>query len=90
MERIAKAAILKDGVIFTPVKENGRHNDIFRALYDAKFPAPHDGVQGFTTDAGRFVTREEAVSIAGKAGQILAGREGVVVRSGRLYSEDVW
>jgi hypothetical protein len=90
MERIAKAAILKDGVIFTPFKENGRHNDIFNALHRAGFPAPHDGVQGFTTDTGRFVNREEAVRIAGMARQFLAGREDVAIRDGRLFSEDVW
>jgi hypothetical protein len=44
----------------------------------------HD--QGFITGDGRFVTREEALAIALKAGQILPGKG---LRP-MLLSEDVW
>lgn len=42
--------------------------------------------QGFTTDAGRFVERAEALEIAKAAGQTKPGAN----LGHQLYSEDLW
>lgn len=90
MERIVKAALRKNGIIATPAIERGRHHDIFAAFHRAGVDEFVDADQGFTTDAGRFVNREEAALIALRAEQLLPGREKVVAVSRQLYSEDVW
>ncbi len=43
--------------------------------------------QGFLTNTGKYVSREEAVKIALKAGQVTY--EKLVVKD-RLFSEDLW
>lgn len=90
MERIVKAALRKNGIIATPAIERGRHHDIFAAFYHAGVEEFIDAEQGFTTDAGRFVDREEAALIALRSEQLLPGHESVVAGSRKLFSEDVW
>ena len=77
---IKSAAIRKCGIIYT----GNRHCDI---LYDAYRTTPRiqlgteDSEQGFVTNTGEFVTREEGAKIAFECGQISEPKE-------TLYSED--
>lgn len=87
-ERIEKAALMKDGRVFS-VERPGRHDQVIRFAHttlglstDPMEPLRED-VQGFVTNSGRFVDRFEAVGIAVKAGQIAGHKY-------KLYSEDVW
>lgn len=79
--KIAAAAILRDGRLWT----GKRHHLIMRQMADELGPgiAPINDPQGFVTDDGRFVDREEAARIAFEAGQI--DRH---VRT--LFSEDIF
>lgn len=85
-ERIIRAAIRgPDGRAYH-VPPPGRHGHVF-----ARFPQTHEAQpedQGFLTDTGRFVGREEALKIAEAAGQIIKRSAGD--NSRELYSEDVW
>ena len=87
-ERIEKAALMKDGVVYS-VDRPGRHNHVISLAHkklglseDPMEPLRED-VQGFLTNSGRFVDRKEAVEIAVKAGQIPGYKY-------ELFSEDVW
>lgn len=87
-ERIEKAALVKDGVVYS-VDRPGRHNHAISLAHktlklseDPMVPLRED-VQGFVTNSGRFVDRFEAVDVAFKAGQITGLKY-------KLYSEDVW
>lgn len=59
-----------------------RHNDIFSRFGKVQLNVKE---QGFYTSFGRFVTREEALLIAKKAGQIKD-----VADKTRLFSEDLY
>lgn len=74
---IKSAAIKKDGIVY----EGKRHNNI---LHDESRPKGFlkNGVQGFVTDTGEFVTRERAAKIAYNCGQIKEPKE-------MLFSEDI-
>jgi hypothetical protein len=90
-ERITKAAILIKGEPFS-VDPPGRHSDVIRAYAKGTDGRPRRfpdslSVFGFMTDTGRFVTREEAHTIAKAAGQIIR-RCGGDDRA--LYSENLW
>lgn len=88
-ERIAAAAcIFRGGVVSLPPP--ARHHTIMRHLVDTYPDAPRPVVgggaaQGFVTDTGRYVEREEAGRIALAAGQTPALQWGPP-----LYSEDLW
>lgn len=76
---IKEAAIRdkRDGTVFT----GKRHGDIF-----AKARPPGSlkyGEQGFITDKGKFVDREEAARIAFECGQISEKKK-------ELFSEDLY
>lgn len=60
---IKSAALRKNGVVYTGL----RHNEIFR---QRPFGELYDAEQGFVTDEGLFVTREQALAIANECGQI--------------------
>jgi hypothetical protein len=79
--KIAAAAILRDGRAWTGI----RHHLIMRQMVEELGPgiAPIDDPQGFVTDDGRFVEREEAAKIAFDAGQIQKPKK-------VLFSEDVF
>lgn len=65
--RIKEAAIQLDGKVWT----GRRHHLVIRSIIDAlgADAAPVIGVQGFVTECGKFVEREEAARIAFEAGQ---------------------
>lgn len=82
-ERIVRAAIRVGHAVYS-VPPPGRHGDVFALDKATHQCAPED--QGFLTSTGRFVERDEALTIAAAAGQI-------IVKTGPadiLFSEDVW
>lgn len=91
MERIAAAAIMHKGqVVHLPPP--ARHGTIVRHIVDVldlttELPIAQPEEQGFVTNTGRFVSREDAYRIAGRADQLpVEGGSS----PGYLFSEDVW
>lgn len=83
--KIKCAAILFEGKIY----EGQAHCDIGLAMIRERVcrcPYPGGKAQGFVTDDGRFVSREEALPIAIAAGQV---KEGQTCHKDRLFSEDL-
>jgi len=76
--KIKIAAIMENGEVFT----GRRHSDIIFEI-SQKTGKRVNGVQGFVTDTGQFVGREEAAKIAFEAGQIKKEQP-------RLFSEDLY
>lgn len=60
-----------------------RHADVIKAMAARRLPS-QEGVQGFATSHGRFVSRENAKEIAILSGQIDPDHKGEV------HSEDLW
>lgn len=79
--KIVAAAILRDGRIWT----GKRHHLIMRQMAAELGPeiAPIDDPQGFVTEDGRFVDREEAARLAFQSGQMTR-------RVRTLFSEDLF
>lgn len=73
--------------IFASAPAPARHHHILHQLWPMSEKRLDHG-QGFVTDAGRYVTREEGWQIAEAAGQLL-GRAPTGPR-GTLFSEDLW
>ena len=93
--RITSAAIRVKGRVYRLVAP-ARHSDIW--LYAASKgetdKAVAAGEQGFMVtygdmEADRFVSREEAYTIAKAAGQIIK-RDDIAETVGTLYTEDLW
>lgn len=84
-ECIVAAAIMHRGKLYT-LPPPFRHHDIIRVIYE-RTGRPADGDQGFVTDAGRFVGREQAWRIANEAGQEIAA---IACAPGILFSEHLW
>jgi len=80
VERVKEAAIRKDGVVYT-----GRnHAEILRDK-TRPFGFLKCGEQGFATDSGRYVDREEAARVALASGQI----DRLHFSDTELYSEEL-
>lgn len=85
-ECIDCAAIRCAGAIFS-VPRPGRHPNVFKKIADETDVRTFSGsTQGFLTNTGRFVTREEACVIAMRAGQIKEKTGPAHI----LFSEDMW
>jgi hypothetical protein len=76
---IAAAAILKNGVVYT----GRRHGEIIAANYKVVGHFKVEDTQGFVTDEGKFVNRQDAGIIAFNANQTKEHHQ-------TLYSEDLW
>lgn len=76
---IVQSAIIKDGIIYT----GSRHHNIINSNPKGFF---YNCEQGFITDKGNFVSREEALKIATECNQIIKRTGGGDI----LFSEDVW
>ncbi len=89
-ERIDCAAIKHgDGRVFS-VPSPGRHHNVCSLMHELNVwdrDSEEHHVQGFVTDRGRFVDREEGRLIALRAGQIIRRCGG---DQHRLYSENLW
>lgn len=84
-ETITGVAILtQDGALWSLPSPNRHHHLFALAAFQGHNPEP--GEQGFTTDAGRFVDRVEALAIARAADQPIRKQGNVE----KLYSEDLW
>lgn len=82
-ERIVAAAINVGMTISMPPP--ARHHTILHAFsnWSDWMVQPHE--QGFLTDRGRYVSREEAYCIAFRAGQVTK-----TINPTQLFSEDLW
>lgn len=89
-ERIAAAAICVDGEVQHMLPPNRHHNVMHRFYRETgRIVGPDE--QGFITDQGRFVDREEALKIATAAGQLNGLRDKPGAYRGKeLFSEDLW
>jgi hypothetical protein len=83
-ETIVGVAVIHDGKTYTLPKPN-RHHHVLKQIYDLH-GVPADGTQGFYTDEGRFLNRQQAYDLARNNGQL---KERKIFES-RLYSEDLW
>jgi len=83
-ETIEAAAILQNGKIY----KGFRHHLIIRDIVKELNIKPVTGEQGFVTNSGRFVEREEALKIALAANQIKI--ENKIGNKNILFSEEVW
>uniref|UniRef100_A0A6M3KX46 Uncharacterized protein n=1 Tax=viral metagenome TaxID=1070528 RepID=A0A6M3KX46_9ZZZZ len=82
---IKEAAIFKDGKIWT----GRRHSDVIHTMIQEGELSPITEIQGFVTDDGKFVDRNEAFEIAIACGQIKdPGPSKVRMRI--LMSEDLY
>lgn len=88
--KIAAAAIMKRGMIFT-LPPPARHHTIL-AVLNEEFDILQDGSteQGFITDHGEFVRRKPALMIAQHAGQLKRSQEPGSYQGPELFSEDLW
>jgi len=81
---IKESAILFEGTVYT----GRRHHDVIRKIIQEtgvkKVGGQHP--QGFVTDTGEFVDREQAAKIALECGQI----EKLKYSSTLLFSEDLY
>ena len=86
-EVIFKAAIRKDGVIYTGYRHHLIGQDMLKqGVCSRPFPGGED--QAFVTNLGRWVSREEALKIALNAGQLnIKNKHGSLTQ---LFSEDLW
>lgn len=86
-ERITGVAILDDRGRLWSLPAPARHGTIYAlaAFIRDTAESPPSG-QGFTTNTGRYVDREEAVRIATSAGQLIRKTD----PPSQLFSEDVW
>lgn len=85
-ELIVSAAIQYKGINLT-LDRPGRHGSLINFLWYHVGEKDHENwVEGFLTNRGRFVGREEAGIL------VLASGQGSprTLCSGRLYSEDMW
>ena len=90
IDRISAAAIKRpsNGMIFT-LPRPAHHHDIIHHIVTTYPDIKRVGAgyeQGFVTETGRFVGREEALTIANAAGQIKEKHGSL----DELFSEDVW
>lgn len=73
------------GIVYDMPAPSRHHHLIARmARHGIELGERHE--QGFTTSAGRFVDRHEAVSIAETAGQLIRK----TMPADELFSEDLW
>ena len=79
---ITHVAIQYEGNTYSLPKPN-RHHHVIRMIGSIEGP----DIQGFLDSNGKFLTREEAVIVALESGQISSDH---VIRSGELFSEDIW
>lgn len=86
METIIRAAILCDGEVQHLAPPARHHNVLHKFGSGTKV---HD--QGFLTSEGRYVGREEALTIAAAAGQLNGLRDQPGSYRGKdLFSENLW
>ena len=83
LSRIKEAAICLDGKVWT----GHRHGDVIQKMVKEGCTKIRESKQGFVTEDGKFVNREEAFEIALACGQI---KETEVGGQRTLVSEDLY
>jgi len=89
-EKIIGAAVISTVGNLYAVAPPARHADVIRYMVTqgSKSEEAFDAEQGFITNTGRFVNREEAYVIAKENGQFI--RPEIDHVPGALFSENVW
>jgi hypothetical protein len=85
--RIVAAAIVKPDGTQVWLPPPARHHDVARKIVLDDGEYDDGSAQGFRVNDGSFASRETALVIATKAGQIVARCGGDHIR---LYSENLW
>ncbi len=85
MSQIVGVAIKHSGDVHTLPKPNRHHHVIWHMVDEMNVPPPITGMQGFYTDEGDFLTREQALTLALRTGQITTHDHPT-----KLFSEDLW
>ena len=80
---------VRDGDVVYAMPRPWRHHNVVQHMAESGFPQLPSHVQGFMTNLERFVTREQAVSIAAQARQLDIVRP-KTAPADKLFSEDVW
>lgn len=88
-ERIVAAAI-RHGELTISAPPPARHHTLMHPFYDLTLKRITPQNQGFLTNTGRYVGREEAMEIALAASQIDPENRGSGSNSADLFSEDLW
>ena len=78
--RIVASAVLQEGHLWTA----RRHHEIIKTVFNDTWKRVTQDQQGFLTDTGHFVTRDEAKLIACRNGQLQKDFDKT------LLSEDLW
>lgn len=86
-ERIASVAIKYEGEIYVQPRPCRHHHVIREVAKINGVGISGSEIQGFITNAGRFVNRKEALQIALAANQVL---DPANIRANQLFSEDLW
>lgn len=86
-ERIVSAALCETSGLIYSLPAPARHHNVMHALHKVMDGSVQHIEQGFLTNTGRFVTREQAHAIASAAGQIIRRCGG---DEHALYSENLW
>src|SRR5438132_536964 len=87
MNRITHVAIIFRGVTYSLPAPSRHHHVIWWIVANTDAETVDDDEQGFLDEAGAFLTREAALTVALAAGQV---KDPSSVRGGVLFSEDVW
>lgn len=80
---------VRDADVVYAMPRPWRHHHVVQNMAESGFPQQPSHVQGFMTNLERFVTREQAVTIADKARQLDIVRPKTEPKS-KLFSEDIW
>lgn len=98
-EKIMRAA-LRSGIWVASLPRPARHHDVKQSVLSSEGTLNpdtdhsawvHQAEEGFVTSTGRFVDRQEAVTVARAAGQIPpAAFPKRCEPQDELFSEDVW
>ncbi len=82
---IHAVAIMQGDILYTLPKPARHHHVIAYIVAHVGKYNPNLGEQGFITDSGHFVTREQAAMLALASGQVTK-----LTDPPELFSEDVW
>lgn len=88
-ERILFAAIQFYDIDEKAIKilEGRRHSEILQKMKERNIKYDHEtSIQGFTTNRGQFITREQGRVLAENNGQLKPGAH----TKNQLFSEDLW
>lgn len=76
--------------IFATAPAPARHHHVLHQISQYGRGREVDAGQGFVTNTGRYVDRQEGWTIADGAGQIIHRCGGDRANGGTLYSENLW